>query len=228
MLPQVSPSRCGTAKERMIKKQSTHVWTQRLFAGAWIALSAASASPLHAQVQAQPRVPTPSGNLFAQPAGALQLPPIPAATPVMPNGNVVEDTIARVNAQVITRSEYERAQQQLLQEAQQQGVGQAEFQERQQNMLRDMIDQQLLLSKGKELGITGDAETMRQLDEIRKSNHLDSMEALEKAAAQQGVSFEDFKQGIRNQIIQQQVVRDEVGRRINMTRADEEAFYNAH
>ncbi|HEY4354347.1 MAG TPA: peptidyl-prolyl cis-trans isomerase [Acidobacteriaceae bacterium] len=213
----------------MIKKQSTHVWTQRLFAGAWIALGAASASTLHAQVQARPRVPAPAGNVFTQPSGStLQLPPVPAATPVMPNGSVVEDVIARINDQVITRSEYERAQQQLLQEAQQQGVNQAEFQDRQQNMLRDMIDQQLLLSKGKELGITGDAETMRQLDEIRKSNHLDSMEALEKAAAQQGVSFEDFKQGIRNQIIQQQVVRDEVGRRLNMTHAEEEAFYNAH
>ena len=49
-----------------------------------------------------------------------------------------------------------------------------------------MIDQQLLLSKGKELGITGDAETIRRLDEIRKQNHLDSMEALEKAAAAAG------------------------------------------
>lgn len=213
----------------MIKKQSTPVWKQRLFAGACIAIGAASASPLHAQVKAQPRYPAPNGNVFAPSPGAtLQLPSIPAATPVMPNGAVVEDVIARVNDQVITRSEYERSQQQLLQEAQQQGVGQAEFQERQQNMLRDMIDQQLLLSKGKELGISGDAETMRQLDEIRKSNHLESMEALEKAAAQQGVSFEDFKQGIRNQIIQQTVVRDEVGRRINMTHADEEAFYNAH
>ncbi len=91
-----------------------------------------------------------------------------------------------------------------------------------------MIDQQLLLSKGKELGITGDAETMRQLDEIRKQNHLDSMEALEKAAEQQGVSFEDFKQNIRNSVITQQVVRDEVGRRLNMTHAQEEAYYDAH
>jgi peptidyl-prolyl cis-trans isomerase SurA len=91
-----------------------------------------------------------------------------------------------------------------------------------------MIDEQLLLSKGKELGISGDAETMHELDDIRKKNNLASMEDLEKAAAQQGVSFEDFKQHIRDQIIRQQVVRDEVGRRLNMTHADEVAYYTAH
>ncbi len=36
-----------------------------------------------------------------------------------------------------------------------------------------MIDQQLLLSRGKELGLNADAEVIRRLDEIRKQNHLD-------------------------------------------------------
>ena len=38
------------------------------------------------------------------------------------------------------------------------------------------------------------------------------MEDLEKAAKEQGVSFEDFKANIRNQIITQEVMRQEVGR----------------
>ena len=91
-----------------------------------------------------------------------------------------------------------------------------------------MIDQQLLLSKGKELGVNCDAEVIRRLDDLRKQNHLESMEALEKAAASQGVSFEDFKQGIANQCITQQVVRDEVGRHIQMTHTQEQAYYTAH
>ncbi len=91
-----------------------------------------------------------------------------------------------------------------------------------------MIDQQLLLSKGKELGITGDAETMRRLDDIRKQNHLDSMEALQKAAESQGISFEDFKQQIRNQAISSEVVQQEVGEHLKLTHAEEEAYYKAH
>ncbi len=170
--------------------------------------------------------PAPGGG-FA-PASTLQLPALPTQQAITQNGSVVEDVIARVNDQIVTRSEYQRAEQQLLQEAQQQNISQTDLDDRLHNLLRDMIDQQLLLSKGKELGITGDAETMRELDDIRKKNNLADLDALRKAAEQQGVSFEDFKQKIRDSAITQQVVRDEVGRRLNMTHAVEEAYYTAH
>jgi peptidyl-prolyl cis-trans isomerase SurA len=91
-----------------------------------------------------------------------------------------------------------------------------------------MIDKQLLLSRGKELGINADAEVIRRLDEIRKQSKLDTMEDLEKAARQQGVSFEDFKAGIRDNVITQMVVRDEVGRRLQMSPSQEQAYYEAH
>ena len=134
-------------------------------------------------------------------APQMQVPSLPAPAPITPNGQVVEDVIARVNDQIITRGGV-RAQRRATGRRKRSRTTRpaAELEDRLHNMLRDMIDQQLLLSKGKELGITGDAETMRQLDEIRKQNHLDSMEALEKAAAQQGVQFEDFKQSIRNNV----------------------------
>jgi peptidyl-prolyl cis-trans isomerase SurA len=151
---------------------------------------------------------------------------LPAA--ITPNGEVVEDVVVRVNDQIINRSDVERSQQQLAQELQQNNTSPAESADRQKNMLRDMIDQQLLLSRGKELGLNADAEVIRRLDEIRKQNKLDSLEDLEKAARQQGVSFEDFKANIRNQIITQQVVRDEVGRRLQMTPSQEQAYYEAH
>ena len=202
----------------MIEKQKRNTSTGRLFAGALITVAFATTALAQA--------PRPNYQ-FGGPA-PLQLPPLPAANPITPNGAVVENVVARVNDQIITRSEYEQSEQSLLQEAQRQNLSQADFALQQQNLLRDMIDQQILLAKGKELGITGDAEATRRLDEIRKQQHLDSMEALEKAAAAQGVSFEDFKQGIRNNAITQQVVRDEVGRRISPSRATEQAYYTAH
>jgi peptidyl-prolyl cis-trans isomerase SurA len=153
---------------------------------------------------------------------------LPTPTPITPNGTVVEDVIARVNDQIINRSDVERAQQEILHEDQQSNATPAEAAERQKNLLRDMIDKQLLLSKAKELGLNADAEVIRRLDEIRKQNHLDSMDALEKAAASQGVSFEDFKANIRDSILTQQVVRDQVGSRLQMTPGQEKTFYEAH
>jgi peptidyl-prolyl cis-trans isomerase SurA len=182
-----------------------------------------------AAMVAQGQTPTYTAPVGSFPtAPQLQLPALPTPPAITPNGAVVEDVIARVNDQIITRSEYERSENRLLQDAEQSNMSEAELQDRLHVLLRDMIDQKLLLSKGKELGITGDAETIRQLDEIRKQNHLDSMEALQKAAEQQGVSYEDFKQRIREQVITSQVVRDEVGRRLNLTHAQEEAYYAAH
>jgi peptidyl-prolyl cis-trans isomerase SurA len=190
-------------------------------------LSAVAAAGSAALAQApQSNFPTPGGT-FA-PASTLQLPPLPTPAAITPNGSVVEEVVARVNDQVITRSEYQAAEEQLLQEARQQNIPQAELEDRIHDLLRDMIDEQLLLSKGKELGITGDAETMRQLDDIRKKNNLSSMEDLQKAAAAQGVSFEDFKQHIRDQVIRQGVVQQEVGRTLRMTHAEEQAYYTAH
>jgi peptidyl-prolyl cis-trans isomerase SurA len=191
----------------------------------FVTLVVSSAVMMAAQAPARPSYPT--GD-FNAPTQQLTLPPMPVQTAITPNGVVVEDVIARVNDQVITRSEYQRAEQGLLQEARQQNSTEADLDDRLHNLLRDMIDRQLLLSKGKDLGVSCDAEVIRQLDEIRKQNHLDSMEALERAAEQQGMSFEDFKQQLHDQCVTQQVVRDEVGRRINITHAQEEAYYKAH
>ncbi|HEV2273755.1 MAG TPA: peptidylprolyl isomerase [Acidobacteriaceae bacterium] len=161
--------------------------------------------------------------LPAQTAAAAQ-----TSSPAASNNTVVEDIVARVNDQIITQSDYERSLQQLESEGRQQGIPPQDMEERKANLLRDLIDQQLLLSKGKDLGITGEAELIRRLDDIRKQNHLDTMEDLEKAAASQGVSYEDFKANIRNGIITQQVVRDEVGRHLNMTQSEVQAYYKAH
>jgi peptidyl-prolyl cis-trans isomerase SurA len=143
-------------------------------------------------------------------------------------GSVVEESVAQVNDQIISTSDYNRAAAQLEQEGRQQGWSDQDLADHKRDLLRDLIDQQLLLSKGKDLDITGETELVKSLDNIRKQNHLDSMEDLEKAASSQNVSYEDFKQHIRNDIITQQVIRDQVGRRIQMTDAQLQQYYRQH
>ncbi|MGA9901096.1 MAG: SurA N-terminal domain-containing protein, partial [Terriglobales bacterium] len=115
---------------------------------------------------------------------------------VLPADTVVEEIVCRVNNQIITRTEYVRSRDQLKQEVLQQDPTNADraFADRQKDVLRDLIDQQLLLQKGKDLGITGDTELIKRLDEMRKQMNLETMEDLEKAAEAQGASYEDFKQ----------------------------------
>ena len=143
---------------------------------------------------------------------------------------VVEEIVARVNNEIVTRTEYVRSRDQLKQEVQQQEPSNADraFAEKQADVLRDLIDQQLLLQKGKDLGINGDTELIKKLDEMRKQMNLETMEDLEKAAEAQGASYEEFKQNMRNQIITQRVIGQEVGSKLAMNKEDELKFYNEH
>ncbi|MDE3188357.1 MAG: peptidylprolyl isomerase [Acidobacteriota bacterium] len=152
-----------------------------------------------------------------------------ASAPASPyGGTTVQEIIARVNDQIITSSDYDRAMKELDQEEHQRGASMQEISDAHRDLLRNLIDQQLWLSKGKELGITGETELVNRLNDIRKQYNLASLEDLEKAAQQQGVSYEDFKANIRNGIITQQVMRDEVGRKISMTPGEAQRYFEEH
>lgn len=153
-----------------------------------------------------------------------------AFAPVLAPAQVVEEIIARVNNQIITNSEFARSKDQLRDEAKQQDPNNADkvYADKEKDVLRDLIDQQLLLEKGKDLGITGDTDLVKQLDQMRKDMKLDSMEALEKEAEKQGVSWEDFKQTQRNQIVTRKVIGEEVGGHLAISKEEEEKFYDEH
>ncbi len=152
-----------------------------------------------------------------------------ANAPASPyGGTAVEQIIARVNDRIITSSDYDRALSELEDDARQRGESMQEVSAERKDLLRSLIDQQLWLSKGKELGITGETELVKRLDEIRKQYNLPDIDALADAAKEQGVSFEDFKQNIRNQIVTQEVMRQEVGEHIQFTPGEAQQYYEQH
>ena len=152
----------------------------------------------------------------------------PAAPESPYGGNTVEDIVARVNDQIITRSDYDRAMKELDAEGRQHGASMQDISAAHKDLLRNLIDQQLWLSKGKELGINGETELVKRLNEIRKQYNLETLEDLEKAAKEQGVSFEDFKANIRNGIITQEVMRDQVGRKVQFTQGEVQRYFEQH
>ncbi len=158
------------------------------------------------------------------------VPSLLAQNPTPASDTVVEEIVARVNNSIITRADVRKARQELYSEAQQQNSAQAEQQakDHEKDILRDLIDQQLLLSKAQELGISADTELVKKLDDLRKQMHADSMEDLEKAAEAQGISFEDFKQNLKNNIITQRVIGQEVGGHITVTSSEIQQYYDQH
>ena len=143
---------------------------------------------------------------------------------------VIEEIVARVNNAIITHADLRRGQETMENEVHQQSPGKADsiIKDREKNVLRDLIDQQLLLQKAQDLGISGEVDLVKRLDEIRKQMGASSMEDMEKVAQQQGVSFENFKQNLKNSIITQQVISREVGAHIQISQAELQKYYEAH
>jgi peptidyl-prolyl cis-trans isomerase SurA len=150
------------------------------------------------------------------------------------NGRVIEEIVARVNNEIITYSAYQKAEGELHQEVQQdcQGCTQDHmntmFEDRQKNLLRDQIDQSLLEQRAKDLGINVEPDVIKRLDQVRLQNNFPSMEALQKAVEEQGLSWEDYKANFRNQLMTQEVIRREVGSRVDIGHDDVQKYYDAH
>jgi peptidyl-prolyl cis-trans isomerase SurA len=165
-------------------------------------------------------------------------PPAKPAAPKASNpdsGKTVEEIIARVNNEIITRSEYDKARRTAEEDARSECQNrctpeqlQTDIEDREKHTLRDLVDQSLLVQRGKDMGLSVEADVIKKLDAIRIDNKLASMEELEKAVASQGMNFEDFKNNIRNTLLTQKVIGNEVGSHINISDDEVNKYYEAH
>jgi peptidyl-prolyl cis-trans isomerase SurA len=147
---------------------------------------------------------------------------------------VVEEIVARVNNEIITREDLEHARTSLESEARDACTKCTPEQIREQvaakdkDLLRDLIDQSLLTQRAKDNGLNVDAEVIKRLDAIRQQNKLPSMEALEAEVTKSGQDFEEFKGQIRDQLLTQELIRKEVGSKIIVSHEDIVKYYNDH
>jgi peptidyl-prolyl cis-trans isomerase SurA len=155
-----------------------------------------------------------------------------AQTP--PKTVVFEEIIARVNNDIITRDDLNRARKSLQGEVRDEcpTCTDQQIQQRlavkQKNLLRDLIDQSLLAQRAKDLNINVDDQVINRLDAIRQQYKLPDMDALERAVVSAGRDYEDFKDQIRNQLLTQEVIRREVGSRIIISHEEVAKYYEEH
>jgi peptidyl-prolyl cis-trans isomerase SurA len=153
------------------------------------------------------------------------------ACPALQGAKIVERIIARVNNEIITQRAYEQEQEKLRQQLAQEHSGaelQAQFKEQSKNLLRDLIDQSLMVQKAKDLDINVETDVIKQLDDIRKKNNLGTLEDLETEIGKQGLNYEDYKDQIRRNLLMREVIGREVGSRIQLSRDDARKYYEAH
>jgi peptidyl-prolyl cis-trans isomerase SurA len=144
------------------------------------------------------------------------------------------DIVARVNNDVITLSDYQKAGQQLRDEVAHdcQGCPQdqidAQFKEQQKDLLRGMIDQLLTVQRAKDMGISVEPDLAKRLDEVRRQNGLATLDDLQKGVEASGLTWEDYKTTIRNGLLQKEVVRREIGSHVDISSDEVKQYYEAH
>jgi peptidyl-prolyl cis-trans isomerase SurA len=155
-------------------------------------------------------------------------------TAVYATGAIIDEIIARVNNDIITLSDYQKALDALPGQVQQECQGcapdkvNAMLAVEKKDLLRDLIDQSLLVQRAKDLSINVDTDVIKRLDDIRQQNGLDSMDALQKAVESQGYSWEDYKDSMKNELLRQRVISEQVGSNIKIGHEEVQKYYDAH
>jgi len=167
---------------------------------------------------------------------ALLMAPAPARA--QDQGQIIEEIVARVNDRIITLSDYNKAlaaiPQQVQQDCQSNPPGctpeqlQSRTDDERKNLLRNMIDQQLLIERAKDMGIDVETDLVKRLDQIRKQDNFPNMDAFQKAVEQSGLAWEDYKSQMRDQLLQQKVINQEVGGKIDIGNEEVRKYYEAH
>jgi parvulin-like peptidyl-prolyl isomerase len=146
---------------------------------------------------------------------------------------VVEEIVAKVNGDIITKGEIERSRQQIEAELKPQGLSGAALEkavkERERDALRDQIDQLLLVQHGKDLNINVDGEVTKRIAAIQLDSKIADPDKFHDYIREQTqMPFEDFRQKIKDQILTQRVIGQEVGSRINVPHTEIEKYYEEH
>src|SRR5829696_127618 len=149
---------------------------------------------------------------------------------------VVDEVVAQVNDDVITLSQLKRETKERIETLKQQGMteqqAQDEVSKRQAELIATLINEKLLLQKGKELELAGDieAEVNRRLLSIAQEQGINSIEKLYQAMRDSKLDPEEIRRTMRSEMMKQAVLQQEVDRRIYLGFSPDEVkkYYESH
>ena len=147
--------------------------------------------------------------------------------------HIVEEIVAKVNGDIVTRGEIDQQRKRVAEAARQQGLTGPRLTDAvdqgAKDALRDQIDQLLLVQKGKDLDIKVDGDITKKMAEIQLQSKITDPDQFHDYVRQQtGMTYEDFRQQMSNQLLVQRVIGEQVSSRISIPDADLRKYYDEH
>ena len=149
---------------------------------------------------------------------------------------VIDEVIAQVNDDVITLSMLKKETKERIDALKQSGMTEQqandEVNKRQAELIATLINEKLLLQKGKELDLATEieAEVNRRMLQIANEQGITSIEKLYEAMRQTGLNPDDVRRTMRTEMMKQAVLQQEVDRRVYLGFTNEELkkYFDSH
>lgn len=145
---------------------------------------------------------------------------------------IVDRIVAVVNNDIITLSQLNRVTRPYREQVAAASRSDEERKQRiaslEREMLHQLIDRTLARQEAAKHQISvSDADVQTALDNFKRQNNL-NQEALEKGLEAEGITQEEYRERIRDDILQSMLINRAVRSRVIVTQADIEAYYDAH
>jgi peptidyl-prolyl cis-trans isomerase SurA len=149
------------------------------------------------------------------------------------SSKIIDQIVAKVNGDIVSQDELERYTKELDAQLKAQNVSGAQYRQEmeqgQKDVLAKRIDELLLTQKGKELNINVDSDVSKYMANLqRQAGIVDTDKFHDYIRQQAGMTYEDFLNETKNQLLTREVIGQEVGRHINITDKEIEDYYKAH
>lgn len=149
---------------------------------------------------------------------------------------VVDEVVAEVNEGVITLSRIKREMKEIVDAEVQKGTkledAQKMMDEKQGELIANLINEELLIQKAKEMGMDNEVEAAvnQRLTDYMKQYNLKTVEALYVEMEKSGVNPQEMKESLRKQAIRELVLSREVQGKIFWGFSSKEIkdYYEAH
>src|SRR5438093_7659662 len=151
---------------------------------------------------------------------------------------VFEQILVKVNGEIFTKSDLEQRQIGVLRQKGQQidlksATGDAQLRkaldEITPQLMVDVVDEMLLLQRGKELGYRiGDDQFKSIVDNIKKENKIETEEQFQAALKAENMTMPDLRRSLERSMIVQRVQQNEVFGRIGVSEDEARGYYESH
>ncbi|MCL2760331.1 MAG: peptidylprolyl isomerase [Desulfuromonadales bacterium] len=144
------------------------------------------------------------------------------------SAEIIDRIAAIVNDDIITSYEVSNEKAAIMKQAEKQGTATPEFSEQVDKTLLDqMIDRKLVQQRVKELKIdVSDEELQQTIDDIKKQNNNMSQEAFVEALKAQGLTLDEYKDQLREQMERARVLNQDVKEKAQVNDQEIRDYYD--